>query len=78
MSATELEQWLRSEDSTGSGWSKGDGSGETIGHESGRKIVEILKKNPEKDPEGYDDGVFLPLLPLSLFLFLFWFWVRVF
>lgn len=25
---------------------------------SGRKIIEILKKNPEKDPENYDDGVF--------------------
>lgn len=24
---------------------------------SGRKIVEIMKKNPKKDPEGYDEGV---------------------
>ena len=23
---------------------------------SGRKIIEILKKNPGKDPDGYDDG----------------------
>ncbi|CZS98847.1 uncharacterized protein RAG0_07408 [Rhynchosporium agropyri] len=55
MTAPELEKWLKSEDSTGTGWSKDDGSGETIGHDSGRKIVEILKKNPERDPEGYDE-----------------------
>ncbi|KAE8444134.1 hypothetical protein EG329_000822 [Mollisiaceae sp. DMI_Dod_QoI] len=54
MSAAELSQWLKSPDSTSSGWSKDDGSGETIGHDSGRKIVEILNKNPEKDPEVYD------------------------
>jgi hypothetical protein len=34
MSAIELEEWLKQGDSTGSGWSKNDGSGETIGHES--------------------------------------------
>jgi hypothetical protein len=28
MPAKELEDWLKEEDSTGSGWSKGDGSGE--------------------------------------------------
>ncbi|RDW73274.1 hypothetical protein BP6252_07181 [Coleophoma cylindrospora] len=55
MSASELEAWLKEEQSQSSGWSKDDGSGETIGHESGRKIIEILKKNPNKDPEGYDD-----------------------
>ncbi|KAF2432551.1 hypothetical protein EJ08DRAFT_732308 [Tothia fuscella] len=55
MSASELEAWLKEEDSTSSGWSKDDGSGETIGHESGRKIIEILKKNPEKNPEEYDE-----------------------
>jgi hypothetical protein len=34
--------------------SKDDGSGETIGHDSGRKIVAILSKNPKKDPEKYE------------------------
>jgi len=53
MSASELEEWLKGEDSTSSGWSKDDGSGETIGHESGRKIIEILKENPKKEPEKY-------------------------
>ncbi|PMD61835.1 uncharacterized protein K444DRAFT_380290 [Hyaloscypha bicolor E] len=55
MSASDLETWLKSDDSTSSGWSKDDGSGESIGHESGRKIIEILKKNPGRDPEGYDE-----------------------
>ncbi|KIW65221.1 hypothetical protein PV04_07499 [Phialophora macrospora] len=55
MTADELEQWLRESGSQESGWSKDDGSGESIGHESGRKIVEILKKNPQKDPSKYDD-----------------------
>merc|ERR1712093_208274 len=42
MSSSELEAWLKEEQSTSSGWSKDDGSGETIGHDSGRRIVEIL------------------------------------
>lgn len=33
MSAAELEKWLKSGSSEDSGWSKDDGSGETIGHE---------------------------------------------
>lgn len=55
MTPSELEDWLKTEDSTSSGWSKDDGSCESIGHDSGRKIVEIMKKNPKKDPEGYDE-----------------------
>ncbi|KZF26160.1 hypothetical protein L228DRAFT_235265 [Xylona heveae TC161] len=54
MSAGELKDWLGSDESVGSGWSKDDGSGETIGHESGRKIIQILEKNPSKDPSKYD------------------------
>ncbi|KAK1770381.1 hypothetical protein QBC33DRAFT_264642 [Phialemonium atrogriseum] len=55
MTSQELEDWLKTNESTSSGWSKDDGSGETIGHESGRHIVEILKKNPDKVPSGYDE-----------------------
>ncbi|KAL9120885.1 MAG: hypothetical protein Q9187_002564 [Circinaria calcarea] len=55
MSADELESWLGEEASAGAGWKKADESGETIGHESGRKIVGILKKNPDKDPDKYDE-----------------------
>jgi hypothetical protein len=56
MTAPELTEWLKSESSTSSGWSKDDGSGESIGHESGRKIVEILEKNPGRERGSYDDG----------------------
>ncbi|KAI5927887.1 hypothetical protein F4810DRAFT_162003 [Camillea tinctor] len=55
MSASDLEAWLKEDSSQSAGWSKDDGSGETIGHESGRKIIQILQKNPKKDPEAYDD-----------------------
>ena len=56
MTPSELKKWLKSPESESSGWSKNDGSGESIGHESGRKIIEIMKKNPKKNPEGYDQG----------------------
>ncbi|KAH0369700.1 hypothetical protein KCU65_g3122, partial [Aureobasidium melanogenum] len=55
MSPDQLKEWLGGEDSACAGWSKDDGSGETIGHESGRKIIEILEKNPKKDPSKYDE-----------------------
>ena len=54
MSASELQDWLGSEESIGAGWSKDDGGGETIGHDSGRKIVAILEHNPKKDPSKYE------------------------
>ena len=47
MSASELEKWLKTEESEGAGW--GGESGETVGHDSGRKIVDILKRNPKKE-----------------------------
>ena len=43
MTPKELEEWLQTEESESVGQS--DGGGESKGHESGRKIVEILKKN---------------------------------
>lgn len=33
MTAEELEKWLKGSASQESGWSKSDGSGESIGHE---------------------------------------------
>jgi hypothetical protein len=42
MSRKELEEWLQTEESQSVGQS--DGGGESKGHESGRKIVEILGK----------------------------------
>ena len=40
MTAQELKDWLSQEDSTSSGWSKDDGSGETVGHE---RCVALVK-----------------------------------
>ncbi|KAK5662969.1 hypothetical protein OQA88_6381 [Cercophora sp. LCS_1] len=56
MTSDELEDWLETSASTGSGWTKDDGSGESVGHESGRHIVDILQRNPSKDPNGYDEA----------------------
>lgn len=47
MTVDELQAWLNNPQS------KKAGTG--VGIESGNKIVEILKKNPSKDPELYDD-----------------------
>ncbi|KAH7322706.1 hypothetical protein B0I35DRAFT_476630 [Stachybotrys elegans] len=55
MTADELETWLKSSDSQGAGWSKDDGSGESVGHDSGRHIIEILKANPDKNPDEYTE-----------------------
>ncbi|KAL4914976.1 hypothetical protein BDW62DRAFT_134096 [Aspergillus aurantiobrunneus] len=54
MTANELRDWLKEEQSQSSGWT-GEGGSETIGHESGRKIVSILEHNPTKDPSSYSD-----------------------
>ncbi|KAH0432468.1 DNA-binding protein [Colletotrichum camelliae] len=57
MTAEELESWLKSGDSNSAGWPKDDaeGDGETVGHDSGRNIVEILKANPDKKEDEYTD-----------------------
>ncbi|KAK2031039.1 hypothetical protein LX32DRAFT_691938 [Colletotrichum zoysiae] len=58
MTADELESWLKSDDSNSAGWPKDDadeGDGETVGHDSGRKIVEILQANPDKKEDEYTD-----------------------
>lgn len=55
VTAKELKDWLKGDDSTSAGWEKDDGSGESVGHDSGRKIVEILESNPEKDSEKYSE-----------------------
>ncbi|MBB4859755.1 hypothetical protein HNO88_003087 [Novosphingobium chloroacetimidivorans] len=43
MTASELETWLKTDDSKAVGW-KADGSKESVGHDSGRKIVAIKRK----------------------------------
>ncbi len=52
MTAGELEQWLASEQSQEVG-QKSDGSGESTGHASGRRIVELLRT--KKDDLSADD-----------------------
>jgi hypothetical protein len=48
MSATELENWLRTQSSHAVGWKGADGRArESIGHASGRHIVRILRKRNE-------------------------------
>ncbi len=51
MTPKELEEWLRTDESKSVGQS--DGGGESKGHESGRRIVEILgkKKSDYTDEE---------------------------
>ena len=43
MTPKELEEWLQTDESKSVGQS--DGGGESKGHESGRRIVEIKRKN---------------------------------
>ena len=47
MTADELEAWLDDPQSREAGTG--------VGIESGRRIVEILRKNPEKKPDRYDE-----------------------
>lgn len=42
MSPSELEKWLDTDESKSVGWDSGDG--ESVGHKSGEKIIQIKKK----------------------------------
>jgi hypothetical protein len=53
MSPYDLEKWLRTNESRQNGW-KEDGGNETIGHHSGRRIVDIEhKKKADLTDEDY-------------------------
>lgn len=54
MTKEELSEYLKTSDSTAVGWGKNDG-GESVGHESGRKIVDMLEKSDEELLEDEDD-----------------------
>ena len=43
MAPSELEEWLKTDESKAVGW-KTDGSKESVGHDSGRKIIAIKRK----------------------------------
>lgn len=57
MSPKSLKAWLATEESTSTGWhgENGDDEAESPGHHSGTRIVEILEKNPSRDPKKYDE-----------------------
>lgn len=55
MSVDELTKWLETEDSKGAGWTGDNEGGETVGHDSGNRIVDILKRNPDKSEDKYTD-----------------------
>jgi len=46
MDADELDEWLQTDESKQVGWSH-DGEGESVGHKSGRTIVQILRKGKD-------------------------------
>ena len=52
MSASELEKWLKTDESTHTGQDSGDG--EAIGHKSGKQIIDILhRKKSELSDDDY-------------------------
>lgn len=56
MAPAELEKWLNTDESHAVGWKgpDGKGSGESVGHRSGRRIVEIKRKHlAELEPDDY-------------------------
>ena len=55
MTASELEEWLASEESGKVGWKGADGAAkESVGHASGRRIVTILRKrDDERSADDY-------------------------
>jgi uncharacterized protein (DUF849 family) len=46
MTAGELERWLATEESRSVGWQH-EGETESVGHQSGRRIVEILRQRQD-------------------------------
>ena len=47
MSPKELEDWLETEESQGVGWTR-EGEDEAVGHQSGRRIVELRRKTRDE------------------------------
>lgn len=53
MSPAALEEWLETEESRNVGWTR-DGEDESVGHRSGRRIVEIKRKRKDElDDDDY-------------------------
>ena len=48
MTASEIEDWLRTDESQKVGWKGSDGAArESVGHSSGRRIAKILRKRQD-------------------------------
>ena len=57
MAPAELDRWLDTDDSKRVGWkgTDGSGSGESVGHRSGKRIVEIKRTNKaDLSDDDYD------------------------
>ncbi|MFD2763115.1 DUF3140 domain-containing protein [Micromonospora eburnea] len=52
MTPGELRKWLETDESQRVGWRKGGKGGESVGHESGRKIVELLRRRRDQLSEA--------------------------
>ena len=53
MSASQLEKWLKTDESTSVGQKK-DGANESVGHKSGKRIIDILKtKSSDLSDDDY-------------------------
>jgi hypothetical protein len=49
MTASELQKWLRTDESQKVGWKGADGkAAESVGHASGRRIAQILRKQDQQ------------------------------
>lgn len=49
MKPAELRSWLETDESKHVGWrKKGTAGGETVGHESGRRIIELLRRKRDE------------------------------
>jgi Protein of unknown function (DUF3140) len=44
MKPRELDRWLQTDESKAVGWHKSGRGGESVGHESGRKIIGLLRR----------------------------------
>ncbi|MEV1145475.1 DUF3140 domain-containing protein [Micromonospora sp. NPDC049799] len=52
MKPRELSTWLETDESKHVGWRKGTKGGESVGHESGRKIIDLLRRKRGDLSEG--------------------------
>ncbi|BCJ61272.1 DUF3140 domain-containing protein [Micromonospora endophytica] len=52
MKPGELSTWLETEESKHVGWRKGSKGGESVGHQSGRRIIDLLRRKRDQLTEA--------------------------